>query len=70
MERPEVVKSERCKDQVCEVCPHKTDDGCWYGHSEEWKTKAIFWSTQLVYTLVTVLPSYLCYHFYWWSIGT
>jgi len=29
--RPEVVKSERCGDQVCNDCQHKTDEGCWHG---------------------------------------
>eukprot|EP00750_Incisomonas_marina_P005496 INCI13972.1.p1 GENE.INCI13972.1~~INCI13972.1.p1 ORF type:complete len:414 (-),score=44.79 INCI13972.1:1213-2454(-) len=38
-------------------------------NSEEWKTKFIFMGTQLVFTVITVLPAYLCYHFYIWSIG-
>ena len=38
-------------------------------NSEEWKTKFIFMSTQLVFTVVTIIPAYLCYMFYWWSAG-
>ena len=31
-------------------------------NSEEWKTKFIFMGTQLVYTLITMVPPYI---FYW-----
>jgi len=27
--RPEAVKSLRCDDTKCQMCTHKTDDGCW-----------------------------------------
>jgi len=39
-------------------------------NSEEWKTKFIFMGTQLIYTIITLFPAYLCYNFYLWSVGT